>query len=415
MKMIYMKRYLLLLLTGLFTFTINAQIPKLRLSDSSFISLLTCEPIDEMAYTVYGHTAIRVYDPMATMDFVFNYGLFDFSAPNFLYRFTKGELNYRLGISSFSDFFDEYSQRRSGITEQMLNLTRDEKQRIFDALRINYFPENRVYRYNFLFDNCSTRPRILIEKNIVGTIEYPEILSPSTFRTIVHRCNRNHRWLTFGIDLALGAPLDNRIEQYPQMFLPENLMAVFDRTRIIQPDGVTRPLVSETRRLAPSYPIGDRPIDSNPVVITWLFFLFVVAISVWEMWIEKRFRIFDILLFAVYGIVGCVVFFLSFISIHPAVFPNYSIIWTNPLLLAVAVAMLIKPLRRFADRCVIVNGLIMALFIVGWNVFPQEFHPAFFPLVLILFIRSLSVFVVNRTDALTHGFKCYYSGRYRDI
>jgi hypothetical protein len=391
-----MRKRLFFLLTALFPFIADAQSQKFRLSDSAFISLLTCEPSDEMAYTVYGHTAIRINDCVNGIDHVYNYGIFDFSSPNFIYRFTKGELNYKLGVNRFTDFLDEYSYRKSGITEQVLNLTATEKQKIFDALLVNYLPENRMYLYNFLFDNCSTRSRILIEKNISGTVKYPEILSPTTFRTIVHRCNKNHRWLTFGIDLALGAPLDCTIGEIPQMFIPENLMRVFDGTKIIQADGSPRNLLIETRKLTPSYPIIEKPLDSNPTVIVWLCFALVLLFSFGEWRCKKRFRVFDFILFLVYGLMGCLIFFLSFISIHPAVFPNYSIIWAHPLHIVLAVSLFIRPLRNFVKYYMLTNGVVLLLFMAGWNFFPQEFNAAFFPFVLILCIRSLLGFWTMR-------------------
>jgi hypothetical protein len=387
-----MIKYLFSLLICLFPFATKAQLQELRLSESAVISLLTCEPVDDMAYTVYGHTAVRINDPANGIDYVYNYGMFDFSSPNFLYRFAKGELNYRLGVSRFADFFEEYSGRKSGITEQILNLTNEEKQRILDALRINHLPENRTYLYSFLFDNCSTRPRILFEKNISATIEYPEILPTTTFRTIIHRCNKNHRWLTFGIDLALGAPLDDSIRQTPQMFIPEYLMQVFSRAKIVLPDGSTRNLVAETRALAPSYPIVENPLDSNPLVILWLFFVCVLLLSCGELRYGKYFRLFDSVLFLVYGLTGCMLFFLSFISIHPAVFPNYSIIWAHPLHIVPAIALFVKPLAKFVRYYMLVNGVILLLFILGWSFLPHEFNAAFFPLVLALCVRSLSFF-----------------------
>jgi hypothetical protein len=395
-----MKKYLFFLLINLCSIAVTAQF---RLSDSATISLLTCEPLDNMAYTLYGHTAIRLNDPKNGVDCVYNYGMFDFSAPHFLYRFAKGELNYKLGITSFADFFNEYSSRKSGVTEQVLNLTNEEKQKITEALFINYRPENRTYLYNFFFDNCSTRPRILIEKNISGTIEYPQILSQTTFRTIVRRCNRNHRWLTFGIELALGAPLDSLITQEPQLFLPEKLMLVFNKAKIKQADGQVKDLVLETHKLAPSYPVTEKPLDSNPAVILWSFFAVILLLTVWEIYRKKHFRLLDFILFFAYGLTGCVVFFLSFMSIHPTVFPNFSIIWAHPLHIILAVSLFIKPLKKLVNYYILINGLILLLFILGWEIIPQEFNAAFFPLVLTLCIRSLPRIDFKRS--LTKGMK----------
>ena len=71
-------------------FAANAQT---FLSEHAKISLLTTMPTDHAVYTLYGHTSIRVQDLVAEnekIDYVFNYGMFDPSIPNFMYRFAKG-------------------------------------------------------------------------------------------------------------------------------------------------------------------------------------------------------------------------------------------------------------------------------------------------------------------------------------
>ena len=104
---------------------------------------MTSAPYDEEVFTVYGHAALRIYDPKQNIDYIFNYGIFDFSKPNFIYRFAKGETDYKLGVADFQDYVIEYQMRGSDITEQVLNLTQEEKEHIWDALLINYRPENR--------------------------------------------------------------------------------------------------------------------------------------------------------------------------------------------------------------------------------------------------------------------------------
>ena len=141
-----MKRTIFMLFLGFLAYTAAAQ-P--RLSEEACISLMTSEPYDEEVFTIYGHAAIRVRDPKLKIDYVFNYGIFDFSKPNFVYRFTKGETDYQLGVSRFQDYAVEYQMRGSDITEQVLNLSQADKERIWEALLVNYRPENRVYRYNF--------------------------------------------------------------------------------------------------------------------------------------------------------------------------------------------------------------------------------------------------------------------------
>lgn len=213
-----MKKSLLLFFL-LFTLgSLRAQ--TIQLSDEAKISLLTISPSDDEVFTVYGHAAIRINDPAHKFDIIFNYGIFDFSKPNFIYRFAKGETDYRLGVQNFNDFMIEYEMRGSEVTEQMLNLDSIEKGHIWEALLINNMPQNRVYRYNFFFDNCATRPIAILEKHANGTINYNDPGKSQTFRDLINHCTRNKPWLTFGCDLALGSPTDRIASPHEEMFLP---------------------------------------------------------------------------------------------------------------------------------------------------------------------------------------------------
>ena len=138
--------------------------------DSIQFSLLTCSPGTEI-YSLFGHTAIRYQNYTQNKDIVFNYGMFSFSSPNFIYRFVKGETDYQLGVNDFRSFEAEYMFRGSSVYQQILNLTYEEKLKLQNLLFTNYLPQNRVYRYNYFYDNCTTRARDQIEKCIDGDVE----------------------------------------------------------------------------------------------------------------------------------------------------------------------------------------------------------------------------------------------------
>ena len=157
-----------------------------KLTDSSQISLLTVTPSDEEVYTLFGHTAIRVKDESLSLDLVFNYGLFNYNSPNFIYRFIKGETDYQVGASPYDYFIIEYRLRGVGVYEQLLDLTTSDKQQIWNALIENIKPENKEYRYNFLYDNCATRVRDIIANNINETIEYDKSEKQQSYRDLIH-------------------------------------------------------------------------------------------------------------------------------------------------------------------------------------------------------------------------------------
>ena len=115
-----------------------------QLSDQAQIHLLTCTQGDQV-WSKYGHTAVRVIDPANHLDIVFNYGLFSLMDDDFYIKFVKGETYYQLGIEPYSYFMAFYSSIGRQTYWQELNLSLEQKQRIYDALITNYHPDNRYY------------------------------------------------------------------------------------------------------------------------------------------------------------------------------------------------------------------------------------------------------------------------------
>lgn len=212
--------YQILFFCILSVFSLRAEV----LSSNAQISLLTCSPGQEL-YSKFGHTAIRVFDPEQHIDIVFNYGMFSFYSEHFYARFIKGETDYRLGINPIMDFREEYDMRGRQIYEQILSLTQAEKEAVYKALIVNYRPENRIYRYNFVYDNCATRPYYLLKNNISGTLVAPEFGKRSdTYRQIIAYYTGKYSWAYFGISLIFGKDADRIMTPEQRLFLPEELM-----------------------------------------------------------------------------------------------------------------------------------------------------------------------------------------------
>ena len=160
--------------------------------DSIQVSLLTCSPHDEV-YSLYGHTAIRYWDKSSGADMVVNYGVFSFKKPYFILRFVFGLTDYEMGIQNFEDFCMEYSYYGAGVTEQVLNLTPGEKDRLFRALQRNALPENRIYRYNYFYNNCTTKARDILLGSIDGKVVFNRKIDENvSFRDMIHQCTKNH-------------------------------------------------------------------------------------------------------------------------------------------------------------------------------------------------------------------------------
>ena len=333
--------------------------------DSIEVSLLTCSPHEEI-YSLYGHSALRWHDlhqegPRAGEDLAFNWGIFNFDKPYFVARFVFGLTDYELGVIPYKAFCAYYEQWGSSVTEQVLNLTNEEKQKIKEALANNLLPENRIYRYNFFYDNCSTRPRDIVEKCINGKVEYAQRTdyTPS-YREMVGYCTRNHPWATFGNDILLGIKADWDTDLRQQEFLPGNLLYDFDRAQIYS-DGTYRQLVSE-RRMAvnPGVQIIEQDFPLTPIQCALILLAITIGISIFDWKRKKRSVWFDSILFLMQGLAGCVLFVMLF-SQHPTTSTNLQILLLNPLALGFIPAVIRKKNKTWPK----VQTVMFILFLIG--------------------------------------------------
>lgn len=380
--------------------TVQAQEQKRETPDSIHISLLTCASGEEI-YSLFGHTAIRYENYTRGIDAVFNYGIFNFNAPNFILRFALGETDYQLGANNYERFAAEYYYLERDVWQQELNLTPQEKEKLIALLEENYRPENRVYRYNFFYDNCATRPRDLIEKSIEGTLEYADNMTDTntgtSFRDLLHKYSEGHPWSRFGMDLCMGSQADKIINRRLMMFVPFYVQEYFDKARIIDKEGQTRPLVLNEEKIVIT---GNGEIDRvsegfTPMQAALLLFILIAAITIYGIRRRKTFWGIDLVLFFAAGVVGCILAFLALFSQHPAVSPNYLLFVFHPFHLFCLPCMLNKVRKRKRSRYMLANFIVLTLFILLWLVIPQRFPLAVLPLALCLLIRSASNLILT--------------------
>ena len=280
--------------------------------------------------------------------------------------------------------------RGSEVTEQVLNLTPEEIDKIWNALITNAQPENAVYRYNFFFDNCATRPVAIVEEQVNGKVKYNDPPKPQTFRDLINYCTRSNPWLTFGCDLALGSPTDRVATPHEMMFLPVYLKDEFEKATIVNPDGSERKLVKSTTRITEEVTDGDQGYKEwfTPMFCSILIFLLVLFTTYIEWKKKTHFRLVDCTLFLLAGVAGTVLFFLCFISTHPCIWPNWSIVWLQPFDLVAVILFAVKKFRKAAYYYHFINFAALTLLLAGWYFIPQHLNIAFIPLVATLWLRS---------------------------
>ena len=355
--------------------------------DSVKISLLTCSPGGEV-YSLYGHTAIRYTDYRRDIDVAVNYGIFSFSKPFFVVRFIFGITDYEMGIVPFDYFCMEYESEGRSVYQQELNLTREEKAAIRDAIDVNYLPQNRTYRYNYFYDNCTTRARDMLLGHMSRAVSYPGGKeSYPSYRDLIHLYNEDYPWARFGNDILLGLKADMPTSLGEHQFLPFFLKEDFDKAVIANPDGTRTPLVVSAACVVSCPAVaagGGFPL--RPLACAWIIFAVVAAFVVLEAVLKTKLWAFDAVLMVVCGCMGLVIF-MMFFSEHPATSTNLQILLLNPLPLFFVYRTAKRAKNRRANKFWKWAVVAVILFFIGG--FFQQYAEGMYVLALSLLARCV--------------------------
>ena len=322
-----MKKGLLYIVLTFILSVVNATVGAQSMTnpDRIQISLLTCSPGKEV-WAQYGHTAIRYYDKESGEDLAINYGIFSLDQTYFIPRFVLGMTDYRMGVQPMDMFLAQYSYEGRGVIEQVLNLSAEDKEVIYKALQENMKPENVVYRYNYFFDNCTTRARDMLVNHLHGKVVYPPAEEDATFRSMIHKWNNKYEWSQFGEDLLLGVNADRKTTKSEQQFLPENLRSDFDKARYNR-----KPLVKETNVLLDAETEVTEPVfPLSPLSVALIFAVISLVMMLFSYRRQQVYWAWDLALMLTSGLMG-IIFFVMIFSQHPCVSLNFILLFFNPL------------------------------------------------------------------------------------
>ncbi len=378
-----MKKFLLafLILSGS---VLTAQI---QLSDKAEISIITCGPTQAELYSAFGHSAIRIYDSLNRINDAYNYGLFSFDQPSFYLNFARGSSFYILGVQSYLDFRYTYIYYNRSLHEQKLNLTQEQKQKVFDFLQWNARPENRSYRYDYFYDNCATRVRDAFDKALKGEVKFDStyITTDYTIRKLTDIYLQQQPWGDLGIDICLGLPMDKKASPYEYMFLPDYIESSFDHATI---NGL--PLVKKKSIV---YEAKPEPVESlpHPLLVFSCFLLITLVISFFDWKRKKLSKWFDLILFTVLGLVGIVLLLLWTSTDHKAAANNFNLLWALPTHLLVW-GLLRKTPSAFIKNYFLAATIITGLLLITWAILPQQINVFLVPLVVAILARAAIIY-----------------------
>lgn len=379
MKMRSKFNYLFLLFIFLFMAAASQEQPKAE------IYLITCGPGSEI-YSMYGHSALRVVVPGEKSDLVYNWGVFDFNTPNFTWKFAKGKLSYMLGVYSYDSFLKDYFIEERWVVSQKFNLDDTETERLFQLLAENLRPENVKYRYNFYYDDCSSRIRDIIEKAVGDNLLYPPDQNKElyTFRHLTGEYEKRYPWIKLGIDVLIGSPGDKKATFRDRMFLPADLKNGLSEL-LIRREGRMIPLLSNPETVLDF----DEPVAKNKIITSPLFLISFLLIMVIMLTGVLKGRaannILDIILFTIFSFLALMLIFANFVTAHHELKWNFNIIWLNPFIIICLISLI---LNRNWYKWFRVVFYCEVIFLALMVFLPQHFNNAFFPMIIILLLRS---------------------------
>jgi Domain of unknown function (DUF4105) len=355
-----------------------------KLSPKATISVLTCGP-GNVLYSAFGHSAFRIYDPLLGLDKVYNYGTFDFEAPNFYLNFAKGKLTYQLSTSSFSRFLRIYQYENRWVKTQELDLDIADVQAVFDFLENNAKPENKSYQYDFFYDNCSTKIEEVINTVLKEKVTFSNshITTNKTHRDLIDDYTKNNKWGKFGIDLALGSVIDINATKNEYKFLPDYIYQAFDNATIFS----KKPLVRNTRTILKEK-MNEAPFSLfQPLTISLLIALFIIVSTYKNYSLKKRTKWIDFILYLSTGFIGIAVLLLWFATTHTATYKNFNFLWAFAPNLVIAFYMLKHKLPKWIGYYNWLLLLLLVVMMLLWLLKIQVFNTAVIPFILALGIR----------------------------
>lgn len=357
-------------------------------SDSIRLSLVTGSPGKDL-YAQFGHTAIRVVDHKFKKDYLFNYGTFNFDAPNFYWNFVMGRLNYQLSLNYTDNMADSYQREGRALIDQEILLEESDKRKMLSFLLENYRPENRGYLYDFYYDNCTTRARDILEQQVTN-FNYRKVeVDTFSFRQALDIYTHKTPWVDFGMDLILGTRNDLPAGLQEQMFLPELMM---DHMTAFAYNG-DQSLLGPPIYLATLEEQLTKSSIFTPLNSMLALFLLTLLISFFAP--APIPGLFDRLLFFVLGLMGLFFLFLWFGTEHPTTERNWNIAWANPLFILLPFWYNKKDskFRRYILWAALTIPILLLLF---WTIIPQQFHIAFLPIWGVIVLRA-AFFLFRRT------------------
>lgn len=358
-----------------------------------------------------GQSAIRIVTPSG--DTAYTWGTFGSDAPHYIYQYLEGETTCTAVSMPWDKFLSTYVSRSRGVLLQGLVLDPAQIKRLMDSLEQGLRPENRIFRYDYILDNCATRSLAVIESALGFELRLPEEYlgkfnpEKTTYRQALRSYHANYPWYQFGLELALSSDIDQPLGEGGERkltFTPLLLAGFIGNCVIDYAKAYGVPVVlksafidggfsktSEKGIIALINDIAEGDCDKISQTISsatpWYLSplaasLILLVISILVVCKVNRtlrpIRGFYTAFYGVIAIVGTILTYLAF-SDHYATSPNWLLLWLNPFAIIPAILIWNKRLEPIADGILLVRLFPTLILTVIWPWISQRTDIAVWP------------------------------------
>jgi hypothetical protein len=356
--------------------------------DRYSISILTVSPGKDLA-DAFGHSGIRVIDRELNYDVVFNFGIYDFQAPNFYSNFVKGRPIYSLGINNYNRFINNYKNQNRGVVEHKILISNNKKNNVIQLLFENSKQVNKFYIYDYFNDNCSTKVADLFIENFNDEFSNSETnfskKSKDSYRSLIYQMIPRNSWGSLGIDICLGSVIDQDINYRQTFFLPSKFGKFLDTIESENPQIIESKLVLESLESSEESALNI----TSPMFILFFISILIILITFRDFKSNKQTKVLDILLISITSMIGLLISYLWFISDHSAASQNYNILWASPLNILLFIDLFASKKRNWILGYLKFIFLMLLLMISHWILSVQTFNITLFSFIFALLIRYL--------------------------
>ena len=367
------KRIFLIILSFVFSFSLKAD-------DEIKFSVVTIGPYESELYSAFGHSGIRYVDKKNNIDHFYNYGIFDFNQPNFYLNFLNGKLLYMVAKYDYRTAEKYYINEDRYIKEQVLDLNESEKILLYNILEQSIRPENRTYLYNYVYDNCATKIRDVLDNVYGESLSFTSEPEKKSFRQLMDLYLEKNKWGDLGIDICLGPEIDYDVSFDEEMFLPDYLFKGIENA---VRDG-DKNIVSKTN-IINLQKEDFQSYSLSPHYIFLIFFIISIYLSFRQVKYGIKYFVFDSIYLMVSGIIGCLLVYLWFFTDHLSSY-NFNIVWAMPFNIIISILILVNPNSSLVKWYMFLYSVLLFSLLILWNWIPQNLNE-----ILLFFILGITL------------------------